>query len=558
LGRGKTPATIHTAHPPYPEGAGNGQNLAPGRGGIGRPARERVARIRDTSRRIFSRRGGGRILHGGIGVFLAIFVAGCTVGPNYQKPEPVVPPTWAETPKTGVTTSPMEIVRWWALFHDEQLNSLIDRAVLQNLDLKLAEARIREERALLTIAGSQAYPALDTSGSYTRVHRSENVAGSSSSQGSLSGGSSTEFNLFQAGFDASWEVDVFGGVRRAVEAAGAEVSAAEEDRRDVLVTLLGEVAGTYLNLRGYQRRITTAIENIQTQRNTVDLARGRYEAGLGNLLAVYQAEALLSSTEAVVPALQTAMRQAIHRLGVLLGLEPEALLAELSAVEPIPPPPPEIPIGLPSQLLRRRPDVRSAERQLAAATARIGVATADLFPRFSLLGLLGLQSSSLSDLVSAESRYWSAGPSVLWPVFDAGRIRANIQVQNARQEQALVIYEQTVLQSLEDVENALVAYSKEHATRGSLAKTVDASRRAAEIARELYKKGLVDFLNVLQSESALYQAQDQLTQSEQRLSTALVSLFKALGGGWEILPAEPAGSHKGNAEAPAGRRDGAT
>jgi multidrug efflux system outer membrane protein len=467
---------------------------------------------------MFSRRNSG---------FVLLFVVlGCTVGPNYQKPEGVVPETWGETDRVGITTGPLDVVRWWSLFGDQELDSLINRAVRSNKDLKLAEARVREARAQLKIAGSLAFPFIDTSGSYTRISQSQNILGSQAG---------AEYNLFQAGFDATWEIDLFGGVRRAVEAAEADLAASEEDRRGVVVTLLGEVAANYLEVRGNQRRIAIARENIQAERQTLELTRGRYEAGLGNILAVTQSEALLATTEAKIPPLEISVRQAIHRLAVLLGLEPEALLGELLKEGSIPPVPPEVPIGLPSELLRRRPDVRRAECELAAATARIGVATAALFPSFSLTGSLGLLSTKLSDLVTPASRLWNLGSILQWPLFDAGRIRAVIEVQNARQEQTLISYQNTVLTALEDVENAIVSYSKNQETRRSLVAAVQADRRAVEISSELYVKGLVDFLNVLASQQALYQAEDQLVQNEQGVSTDLVSLFKALGGGWDIL-----------------------
>jgi multidrug efflux system outer membrane protein len=460
------------------------------------------------------------------GLLFLVPILGCTVGPDYRKPEPALPANWGETERVGITTRPMEVVRWWTVFGDPELDSLVDRAVRSNNDLKLAEVRIREARAQLKIVGSQAYPLVDTSASYTRLGQSENIVG---------GQAGAEYNLFLAGFDATWEIDLFGGVRRAVEAAKADLAASEESRRDVLVTLLGEVATNYLQVRGNQRRIAIAQENIKAERQTVQLTRGRYEAGLGNILAVTQSEALLATTEAKVPPLEISVRRAIHRLAVLLGLQPEALLRELLKEGSIPPVPPEVPIGLPSELLRRRPDVRRAESELAAATARIGVATAALYPNFSLTGALGLQSTNLSDFLSSSSRLWSIGSILGWPLFDAGRIRGAIEVENARQEQALLSYENTVLVALEDVENAIVAYSKDQDTRRSLVEAVQASRRAVEISSELYVKGLVDFLNVLASQQSLYQAEDQLVQNEQGVSTDLVSLFKALGGGWNVL-----------------------
>jgi multidrug efflux system outer membrane protein len=469
------------------------------------------------------------------GVLLLLACCGCSVGPQYSRPQMEVSGQWSELPATGVNggASLAPITAWWTTFGDAQLNSLVDRAVCSNTDLRIALARIREARAQRGVVAADAFPSLDAAATYTRSRPSEN---------SLGGASGKASHLFQAGFDASWEIDVFGGVRRAVEAANADIGAAEENRRDVLVTLLSDVARNYLEVRGNQLRIAIARENITAQRKTVELTQGRYEVGLSNELEVAQARAQLATTESQVPALETAVKRAIHRLGVLLGQEPGVLLGELSAEAPIPPPPPEVPAGLPSDLLKRRPDIRRAERAVAAATARIGVATADLFPKFFLTGALGQQSVSLSDLAAPASRFWGIGPTVSWRVFDAGRIRSNIKVQDARQEQALVLYEKTILTALEDVENALVAYSKEQETRHSLNQSAEANRKAVDIANELYSKGLIDFLNVLVSQRALNQSQDDLAQSEQRVSTNVVALFKALGGGWEITtPKEKAG-----------------
>jgi multidrug efflux system outer membrane protein len=460
------------------------------------------------------------------GLFMALLVGACTVGPNYQQPQPPMPAEWSSAAESGIGNGPFEIVRWWDLFGDPRLQNLVARSVSANKDLKMAEARVREARAKWRAAGAAAWPAVDASGSYTRVRQSENVPSSSGQ----------EWDLFQTGFDAGWEIDLFGGVRRSVEAAKAEIEASEENRRDVLVTLVAEVATNYLALRGSQRRLAIAHENIRNQKDTVDLTQGRFEAGLGNKLAVVQSQALLAGTEAKVPIIEASVRQAIHRLGVLLGVEPQALLEALLPPAEIPPEPPEVPVGLPSDLLRRRPDIRGAERQLAAATANIGVATADLFPRFSLTALFGLQSTAASDLFLGQSRFWTFGPTVRWPVFDAGKVRAAIQVQTARQEEALAFYEKTVLKSLEEVESAMVVYTNSRKARDALARAVETTRQSADIALELYRKGLVDFLNVLQSQLALYQVQDQFVQSRQDVSTSLVALFKALGGGWETGP----------------------
>jgi multidrug efflux system outer membrane protein len=477
-------------------------------------------------------------LFSAIGLAVALLVGGCTVGPNYKKPDIAVGPQWSEAQQDGVDTRPADLTRWWSSFNDSLLNLLVERAVKSNLDLRLAEARIREARAVRAGTAAGEWPAVDVSGSYTRQRFSQN-AFSPSSQGGGGGGTGSfggfnlEQSLYKTGFDASWEIDVFGGVRRSVEAADATLQASVEDRRDVLVTLLGDVAKNYIDLRGFQHRINVARANLKAQQETVDLTKVRFQAGLASDLDVAQAEGQLNTTAAQIPTLESSLKQAAHRLDVLIGLEPGALWGEVSNVGPIPALPPEVLIGLPSELLRRRPDIRRAERQLAAATAQIGAATADLFPKFSLTGAAGLQSISASDWFTGRSRFWSIGPTISWPIFDAGKIRANIEVRNAQQEQALAQYEKAILTAFEDVENSLVNYSREQQRYRSLAAAVAANRRAVEMANELYIRGLNDFLNVLEAQRSLYASESDLAQSEATMASDLVSLYKALGGGWE-------------------------
>jgi outer membrane protein, multidrug efflux system len=289
-----------------------------------------------------------------------------------------------------------------------------------------------------------------------------------------------------------------------------------------------------VEVRGALQRLRIAQQNIQTQQESVELTRVRFEAGLGTEVDVAQARTLLATTQAQVPGLEAARDAAAHRLGVLLGQTPGALVDELRRVDRIPAGPPAVPVGLPSELLRRRADVRRAERELAAATARIGVATADLFPRFALTGTLGVAATDAADVFTGASRFWSIGPQVIWPLFAGGRIRANIRVQEARQEVALAGYEQAVLVALEDTETALVRYGQEQARRQALERAVDASQLAVSLSRELYTRGLQDFLTVLDTQRALYATQDQLVQSEQAVAANLIALYKALGGGWEV------------------------
>ena len=475
-----------------------------------------------------------------------LVIAGCTVGPDYHPPRMAVRASFDGARQADVK-------RWWEHFNDPALNQLVDRAVRSNLDVQLAAARVREARAQLGFTTAGLFPMLSGTGSYSRSRISKNgfgfgSASSTSTSGTGTGGTGTtpaappvafgihtENDLYQAGFDAGWEIDVFGGTRRAIEAARADLEAGVEGQRDALVTLLSEVARNYIILRGVQNELAVVQQNVVAQRDTLDLTRSRFQAGIATDLDVARSEALVETTQAQVPTLRTLIQQAIHRLGVLLDEDPGALEAELIRPTPLPSGPPDVPVGLPSELLRRRPDVRRAERQLAAATARIGVATADLFPKFSLTGTLGLESNMLKTFARSESVLWSVGPSVSWQIFSAGQVQANIQVQNEREREALIQYRQVVLQSLSDVLDTLTAYNQEQARRNSLRQAVAANQRAVDLAKQLNQAGVVDFLNVLQAQLNLYQSQDQLAQSEQTVSANLVAVYKALGGGWETF-----------------------
>jgi NodT family efflux transporter outer membrane factor (OMF) lipoprotein len=479
---------------------------------------------------------------------ILLFLAGCAVGPDYHQPKMDVPAAFhaapAQTnqaPNAIAPGSGFGLEGWWRNFNDPMLDKLIREAVATNLDVRLAEARVREARAQLQAARAGLFPVVDSSAAYTRSRVSKNAFVFGPSSSGSSGGQTTSSgvafpltsSLYQAGFDASWELDVFGGTRRQIESARDTLEAQTEARRNALVTLLGEVAQTYAALRGYQQQLVIVQTNLYAQQDTLSLQRSKLQAGIATDLDVANAEAQAASTESQVPTLQTQIQQAIHQLSVLLDREPAALTAQLETPAPVPQGPPAVPPGLPSELLRRRPDVRQAERQLAAATANIGVATADLFPKFNLTGAAGLESISLNSFANASSGFWSFGPSVTWRIFAAGQIRANIRVQDARQQEAFIQYRQAVLQSLQDVENALVAYEHEQVRRRSLAQAVDSARRAASLALRLHDAGVVDFLNVLNAQEALYVAQVQLAQSEQAVATDLVALYKALGGGWE-------------------------
>src|SRR5882724_443923 len=376
-------------------------------------------------------------------VISILLLAGCAVGPNYKRPQVAVPRQWTVAAARGTAATPIEKDDWWSSFQDPELNSLVERSAKQNLDLKLALERVQEARAARGVARSGYFPSIDGAASATRNRQRIIVP--------------VEYNNFQGGFAASWELDVFGGTRRRVQAATADATAAEENRRDVLVILLGDVGRVYARLRGFQRRLEIANKNIKTQQETLDLTSARAKAGLANELDVSRAAAQLESTKAVVPTLVSGVDVSIHRLSVLLGEEPGALRSELEKTNPIPSAGPEVDVGLPSDLVKRRPDIRRSEAQLAAATARIGEAKADLFPRFVLTGTAGRQAAQLHDLTLGAGNFFSVGPGISLPLFTGGRIRSNIAVQTSRQREAVIGYQSTVLNALEEVENALVS-----------------------------------------------------------------------------------------------------
>lgn len=479
----------------------------------------------------------------GLAAVSLVGLSACTtVGPDYTPPQPRMPESWSSpvAPGLAADASPAELAAWWTTLNDPTLSSLIERAIVNNKDLALARARIREARALAIIAGAADEPQLDAAARASRDLRSVN-----NNQENFGGREST---LFQAGFDATWELDVFGGTRRSVEAALADTDAAVENLHAVRVSLSAEVAQAYTRLRGFERRIAIANKNIRTQQNTVELADARFKAGLRSDLDVAQAQTQLALTTSQVPTHEIGLRQALHRLSVLVAEPPSTLVAALltsgssggaiGAAIPIPAGQ-AIPVGLPSDLLRQRPDVRRAERELAASSARIGVATADLFPRFSLTGGLGLQSQHLDDFPEGRSAYWSIAPGVRWPILSGGRIRANIEASNARQEAAVAGYERAVLEAIEDTENALVAFDREQARATSLRQAVSASQRAFDLSDELYRRGLTDFLSVLDAQRSLFSAEEQLVVSEETVTQNLIALYKALGGGWQGFDPQP-------------------
>lgn len=484
-----------------------------------------------------------------ISLAVVTLTCGCMVGPDYRRPQMRPPSRFVEASTRPSTTTPstqpaevVDLQRWWESFHDPVLDRLIADGINSNLDVQLAEARVLEARANLQGNVATLFPTVDSSASYSRNQFSRNALGSLGGPRSSNGPAGTAFglpgsrtNLYQAGFDSGWEVDLFGGTRRAIEAAQYTLESQVDARRNAMITFLSEVARNYLIVRGLQQELAIVNSNVASQSEFLELTRSKFQGGIATDLDVAQQEAQVASTESSIPAIRTQIQQAIHRLGVLLDRNPEGLEAQLSPVGPLPGGPPVVPPGLPSDLLRRRPDVRQAERQLAAATANIGVATADLFPKLNLTGSFGWQSTQLKSWFNPASQNWSFGPSVSWRLFDAGQIWANIHVQNARQQETLIQYRQSVIQALSDVEDALVGYQQEQEHREVLRRAVEANERSVTLAKQLNQAGIVDFLNVLTAEQNLFISQDQLSQSNQAVSTDLVALYKALGGGWETF-----------------------
>ncbi len=462
----------------------------------------------------------------------------CTVGNNYQQPQLRMDATYgpAATQAASQAATQSATTAWWKSLNDPLLDQLVERAAAANLDLVQAAARIRGVRAQRAVTAGGELPTLNADGGYTHQRYSQNAAPFNAFD---TPGFPWEFNLYQLGFDASWELDFFGGTRRAVEAANADVAAGIEDQRAVLVSVTAETARTYVELRGYQHEASLARENLALQRESLEITREQMKNGVGTQLDVSRAQAQVAATEAAIPLLQRNAWQAIHRLALLLN-EPIESLAVLESERPIPVAPPAVAVGVPAELLRRRPDIRRAERRLAAASARTGQAQAALYPRFSLTGLFNLQSANIEDLFKWRSRALSLGPSVEWPIFDAGALRAAVRVRSAGQEEALAAYEQTVRQAVTEVQDGLVAFTTERQRRGYLADAVAADRVAFDLAQQLYRQGLTDFLTVLDAERALYNAQDALARSDTDQATALIGLYKALGGGWDtdagVLP----------------------
>lgn len=467
--------------------------------------------------------------HAGLGLAggLALLLAGCAVGPDYVgPPSPSLPSRWRNAP-AAPSADHAALTRWWRRLGDPLLGRLIEEAVEANPDVANAKARIREARATLAQTAASLFPSIEGTGSATH-----NKASSSASVDSI-GTDVAPYGLYQAGFDASWELDLFGGNHRGLEAALRGEQSAEDDLSSTLLTLIGDVASYYIEARGYQARIALANRTSSSQRDTERLTRSKFNAGSATAVDVAKATAQAASTEANVPTYEAARAADIHRLGILLGRAPGALATTMTGAAPLPDPRLPLPAGIPADLLRNRPDVASAERKLAQATAKIGQAEADRYPSVSLTGSVATSALRLGDLAKYSSVSWSIGPSVTVPVFDAGKRYAAVKIAEAQRDQSFATFQSTLLTALEDVENALVSLSTERVRIRKLSEAATNYREAARLSRALYENGSSSFIDVLDAERSLYSAEDSLLQSRTSMAKDYVALAKALGGGWD-------------------------
>jgi len=459
-------------------------------------------------------------------------LAACTVGPDFQRPEGPRVEAWATAQKAApsqVVTSPLD-ERWWDVFKDPQLSALSRRVLTDNLDLQLATSRLQQSRAARQVITAERYPSSGASGGYARKRNSgEGLNDPSGHEGK------SAFNLWDAGFSASWELDFWGRVRRETEAADATLEVAENDRRGVLLSVLAETAQDYIQLRGVQSTRAVTEQNLEVARHSLKLSQLRLADGVATDLDVAEAAAQVATIESQLPALQQRQAQLINALSLLMGEPPQALHAELAADAPVPQTPSQVAIGLPSQLAERRPDIRQAEARLHAATASIGVAKGNFYPRITLSGNFGSQAMQLSDFGSWGSRQFGIGPQFSLPLFDGGRLRGVLHLREAQQQEAAVAYQQTVLRAWHEIDDQLTRYNSSQLRRDSLAEAVRQNQIALRTAQQQYVEGVVDFVNVLTVQGALLATQEQLVESSTGVSLAMVGLYKALGGGWESV-----------------------
>lgn len=498
---------------------------------------------------------------------LAVLAACAPVGPNYQRPTPhwsigswltghKPPPPAPKQPAPSVPTEAPVDPNWWALFQDDELTGLERRVAAANLDVQVAGVRLQESRAQLGISQAALLPTLEGTAAMTREKIAKGGVlslegnGSSSVPTTNTGGAAAvpnqgaifqPFNLFQAGFDASWEIDFWGHARRQVELASASSVADAEAQRNVLLGAQAELARDYVQLRGAQRNLEITENNRESAEKSWKLTQERAADGLTTELDVANAGALVATIAAQLPTLEAQRDDLIDAIALLLGEPPQSLTDELTAAKPIPPVPPLVPVGLPSDLARRRPDIRQAEANLHAATADVGVAVADFYPKITLTGSVALQSTQLHTLGNwGQANTWSFGPSLSLPVFEGGRLRRTLELRKRQQQEAAITYQKAVLTALHDVNTALTDYAAQQRRRDQLSAAVAQNRRALALAQERYTQGVADFLDVLDAQRNLLAAEQQFTNSTTTVSTDLVQLYKALGGGWETaLPDTP-------------------
>ena len=466
----------------------------------------------------------------GMLVGTAAALCSCAVGPNYQRPVTPVPPQFANLGQPGFNGADVE-AKFWTLFNDPRLDRLVNDALLANKDLQRARANLRASRAAGRLAGFDLFPTVTAAGSYTHTRESRNQLPAIISP-------DRTLDSVDVGFDAFWELDFFGRVRRGVEAARAEEQASVASLRDAQVTVTAEVARNYFVLRGLQEQLAVATRNADNQDQTLKVTQARLEAGRGTELDSARAEAQLKTTLASIPLLDSSIATTIYRLSVLTGRLPDALTTELQAPEPLRELPSLNAVGDPATLLRRRPDIRVAERSLAASTARIGVAIGDLFPKVTFTGSVGYNAGSFSGIGKTGSDTYTVGPGISWAAFDLGRVTTRIKIAHAQTDADLAAYEASVLGALEETEGALVTYGRAQSRRDLLTQAARASERAADLARQRFRGGLTDFVNVLEAERDALAVQDSLAQSHTQTATSLVAVYKALGGGWVDEPLE--------------------
>ncbi|MGE4312907.1 MAG: efflux transporter outer membrane subunit [Pseudobdellovibrionaceae bacterium] len=455
-------------------------------------------------------------------------LSSCSVGPDYNAPDTTrYEGQWLSESGATSTSAPAQVA-WWEIFKDPLLSKYIEAAATHNKNVEESQANLLAARAARAQAGASFLPSIDASG--------QGVRGKSG--GGLNGGGTggNIRNVYDAGFDASWEIDIFGGNRRTYEAADARTQGALASYQDVLLATLSEVARTYYEVRGLQKQIAITRDNTKLQKETYELIRARLEAGEASEFDLTRAQGEYQLTQSRLPNLEADMKSGIYTLSVLLGQPPESLLGEMQEVKPLPAPPDLVPVGLRSDILRRRPDIRMAERELAASVADIGAQQAELFPKFFLTGNAGSQASTFGDLFTASSGVWSLASLLQWSIFDGGAIRAGIDIQKAESRAAFARYEQSVLEALRDAESALTQYGQELETRQRLEESVRTRRKSVSLAQELLDAGETDYLSVLDAERELTAGENELVLSETRSLTKLIALLTSLGGGWEKFP----------------------